>query len=206
MAYESTIGANASSITSAIEKKVLQCYESLYMDIDDGVFITNAPQDIKITDSDLSGKTGVDSSNAATFISVGQFLGFSAVQEEKLFTTSEVTVSLSGLPSHELGTNFISDILQYDYVDKDVRIYRTFFDHDTHIGSFLIFKGRVDSPVIQDDPAGTTTLAATCSSHWVDYERSNGMITNDNRHKEIYSGDKGFEFANIIVQDIQWKE
>jgi hypothetical protein len=96
--------------------------------------------------------------------------------------------------------------LQFDYIDKDVRIYRTFFDHDTHIGSFLIFKGRVDSPVIQDDPAGTTTLATTCSSHWVDYERSTGLITNDNRHKEIYSGDKGFEFANVVVQDIQWKE
>lgn len=204
MATFPIIGSNSSSVTEAIGKKVLQCYESLYMDIDDGVFITNAPADVKLQDPHFISLSNI--LGQVTFLSVGQFLGFSAVQEEKLFTTSEVTVSLSGLPSHELGTNFISDILQYDYIDKDVRIYRTFFDHDTHIGSFLIFKGRVDSPVIQDDPAGTTTLATTCSSHWVDYERSTGLITNDNRHKEIYSGDKGFEFANKIVQDIQWKE
>ena len=204
MATFPIIDSNASSVTEAIGKKVLQCYESLYMDIDDGVFITNAPADVKLQDPAFI--TGSNVLGQVTFLSVGQFLGFSAVQEEKLFTTSEVTISLSGLPSHELGTGFISDILQFDYIDKDVRIYRTFFDHDTHIGSFLIFKGRVDSPVIQDDPAGTTTLATTCSSHWVDYERSTGLITNDNRHKEIYSGDKGFEFANVVVQDIQWKE
>lgn len=182
----------SSALETAVAKKVIQCYESLYMDIDDGVYITNAPMNITI--------------GSNTYLSVGQFLGFSAIEENRIFTTSEVTVSLSGLPSHELGTNFISDILQYDYVDKDVSIYRTFFDHSSYIDSFLMFKGRVDSPVISDDPAGTTTLAATCSSHWVDYERENGLITNDSRQQGLYSGDVGFAFAKEQLKDIQWKK
>ena len=194
--FDSTDATQAKIITAA-GKQVLQLYESLYMDIDDGVFITNAPGNVTIADGIGSGTN--------VYQSVGQFLGFSAVQEEKIFTTSEVTISLSGLPSHELGTDFISDILQYDYVDKDVRIFRTFFDRDVEIGSFLMFKGRVDSPVIKENPNDTTTLATTCSSHWVDYERDNGIITNDNRQKDLYSGDKGFEFAKEVIKDVQWK-
>ena len=180
-----------SALISAVEKKVIQCYESVYMDIDDGVYITNAPYTVTI-DGDK-------------YLSVGQFLGFSSVQEEKIFTTSEVTISLSGMPSHELGTSFISDLLQYDYVDKEVKIYRTFFDHDSHIDSFLMFKGRLDSPVIQDDPTESTTIAATCSSHWVDYERTNGLITNNDRQQDLYSGDLGFDFAKETIKDIKWK-
>lgn len=181
----------SAALISAVEKKVIQCYESVYIDIDDGVYITNAPYKIAIDGND--------------YLSVGQFLGFSAVQEEKVFTTSEVTISLSGMPSYELGTSFISDLLQYDYVDKEVKIYRSFFDYDTYIDSFIMFKGRLDSPVIQDDPNKTTTIAATCSSHWVDYERTNGVITNDDRQQDLYSGDLGFAFAKETIKDIKWK-
>ena len=180
-----------SALIDAVSKQVIQCYESVYMDIDDGVYITNAPYNLTI--------------DSNTYYSVGQFLGFSSIQEEKIFTTSEVTISLSGMPSHELGTSFISDLLQYDYVDKEVKIYRSFFDSDSYIDSFLLFKGRLDSPVIQDDPNETTTIAATCSSHWVDYERINGIITNDDRQQDLYSGDLGFEYAKETIKDIKWK-
>lgn len=181
----------SSALINAVEKKVIQCHESVYMDIDDGVYITNAPFNLTI--------------DGNVYHSVGQFLGFSSIQEEKIFTTSEVTISLSGMPSHELGTSFISDLLQYDYVDKEVKIYRSFLDHNSYIDSFLMFKGRLDSPVIQDDPNETTTIAATCSSHWVDYERTNGLITNDDRQQNIYSGDLGFEYAKETIKDIKWK-
>lgn len=181
----------SSALQDAVEKKVIQCYESLYVDIDGGIYITNAPMDISI--------------DGNTYISVGQFLGFSSIEEQRLFTTSEITVTLAGIPAFETGDSFLQQVLQFDYVDKEVKIYRSFFDHDTYIDSFLMFKGRLDSPVIEDNPGDTTTVAATCSSNWVDYERTNGMITNDARHQSFYSGDLAFEFAADIVKDIQWK-
>jgi len=179
------------AIQAAVEKKVIQCYESAYLDIDGGIYITNAPMNITI---------GSD-----TYISLGGFLAFSSIEENRLFTTNEITISLAGIPAFEDGTNFINDILQYDYVDKEVRIYRSFFDHDTYIDSFLMFKGRIDSPTIDDTPDDTTTVTATCSSHWIDYERTNGMITNDTRHQVLYPGDVGFEHAKEVIKDIQWK-
>ena len=181
----------SAALQAAVEKKVIQCYESIYMDIDGGIRITNAPMSITIDGNE--------------FISVGQFLGFSQIEENRLFTTSEITATLAGIPAFETGKSFLAQVLEHDYVDKEVKIYRTFFDHDSHIDSFLMFSGRVDAPVIQDDPADTTTVAATCSSHWVDYERSNGMVTNDNRQIALYTGDRGFQYSNQIIKDIEWK-
>lgn len=181
----------SAALQAAVAKKVVQPYESLYLDIDGGIYVTNAPMDITI---------GSD-----TYISVGQFLGFSSLEENRLFTTSEITITMAGIPAFETGESFLQQILQFDYVDKEVKIYRSFFDHDTYIDSFLMFKGRVDAPVIDDDPGDTTTVACTCSSHWVDYERTNGMITNDNRQQALYTGDLAFEYAADIIKDIQWK-
>ena len=182
----------SSSLQDAVEKKVIQCYESLYIDIDGGIYITNAPMNITIDGDE--------------YVSIGQFLGFSQIEENRLFTSSDITVTLAGIPAFETGDSFLQQVLQHDYVDKEVKIYRTFFDHDSHIDSFLMFSGRVDNPVIQDDPQDTTTVAANCSSHWVDYERTNGIMTNDNRQVALYSGDRGFQYANQIVKDTTWKK
>lgn len=181
------------NLIAALEKKVIQCYESVYLDVDGGIRITNAPMNITI--------------DSNTFVSVGRFLGFSNVEEQRLFTTNEVTVTLAGIPAFDdSDENFVEQVLNHNYVDKDIEIYRTFFDHDTHIDSFLMFKGRIDSPVIQDDPADTTTVAATCSSHWVNYERTNGMITNDDRQQALYTGDRAFQYSNQVIKDIEWKK
>tara|TARA_B100001248_G_C27394870_1_gene464835 strand:+ start:1017 stop:1598 length:582 start_codon:yes stop_codon:yes gene_type:complete len=189
----------SSALQTAVEKKVIQCYESVFVDVDGGVRITNAPMSVDIVDP--------PGGSSQQFISVGQFLGFSQIQEERLFTTNEVTITLAGLPAFDnSGKSFVEQFLNHDYVDKSVRIYRTFFDHDTLLDSFLIFEGRISAPVIEDDPQNTTTVAATCSSHWIDYERTNGTITNDNRQQSLHTGDRAFQFANQVIKDIQWKE
>ena len=56
-------------LTAAVQRKVIQCYESLYMDSDGGIYITNAPYDITYDGNE--------------YISVGQFLGFSAIEENR---------------------------------------------------------------------------------------------------------------------------
>ena len=182
----------STALEDAVEKKVIQCYEAFYVDIDGGIYITNAPMNITIDGDE--------------YISVGQFLGFGTIEEQRLFTATEITVTLAGIPAFETGESFLQQILQYDYVDKQVKIHRAFFDHDTFIDSFLMFQGRLDSPVIEDDPGDTTTVAATCSNNWVDYERTNGMITNNDRQQALYTGDLGFEYAAEIIKDISWKK
>jgi len=210
---------NTGSIFDALGKKTLRCYEALAIELRkksdnslEKIFITNAPHDVTISDTDSTGFT-----SNKTFTSVGAFLGFSQIQEERLFTTSEITISLAGIPAfgknvddgsgNTVTLNFIQQFLNYNYVDQPVRIYRVFFDEDiANIGSMLMFDGRISAPVIEDDPADTTTVAATCASQWQDYERTNGVITNDNRQQSLYTGDRAFQYASKLIQDIKWQK
>tara|TARA_R100001440_G_scaffold50040_1_gene70017 strand:+ start:427 stop:1083 length:657 start_codon:yes stop_codon:yes gene_type:complete len=210
---------SSGSIFDALGKKTLRCFEAIAVELKkksstniEKIFITNAPHDVTISDTDSAGNTANE-----TFTSIGGFLAFSQIDENRLFTTSEITVSLVGIPAfgktvddgsgNSVELNFIQQFLNYDYVDQPVRIYRVFFDDEvTNLGSFLMFDGRINAPVIEDDPADTTIVAATCSSHWVDYERTTGQITNDNRQQNLYTGDRGFQFANKVIQDIKWQK
>lgn len=209
---------SSGSIFDALGNKTLRCFESVVVELRkksdnslEKIYISNAPHDVSISDTDSAGTTATK-----TFTSVGAFLGFSQIQEERLFTTSEITVSLAGIPAYDktaddgsgntVQLDFIKQFLNYNYVDQPIRIYRTFFNDSTELGSFLMFDGRISAPVIEDNPQDTTTVAATCASHWQDYERTNGVITNDNRQQSLYSGDRAFQYANKILQDIKWQK
>ena len=210
---------SSGNIFDALGKKTLRCFEALAIELRkksdnslEKIYITNAPHDVTISDTDSAGTTA-----DKTFTTLGGFLGFSQIAEERLFTTSEITISLSGVPAfgktaddgsgNTVTLNFIQQFLNYNYVDQPVRIYRVFFDENiTNLGSMLMFDGRISAPVIEDDPQDTTTVAATCASHWQDYERSNGQITNDNRQQVLYTGDRAFQYASKVIQDITWQK
>ena len=210
---------SSGNIFDALGKKTLRCFEALAIELRkksdnslEKIYITNAPHDVEISDTDSAGTTATK-----TFTSLGGFLGFSQISEERLFTTSEITISLAGVPAfgktvddgsgNDVTLNFIQQFLNYNYVDQPVRIYRVFFDEEvTNLGSMLMFDGRISAPVIEDDPQDTTTVAATCASHWQDYERSNGQITNDNRQQSLYTGDRAFQYASKVIQDITWQK
>lgn len=180
------------TIIDAVEQKTITCYEMIYADIDGGIWITNAPRDI--------------SYGGNTYLGLGAFLGFSNIEETGKFSISEITVTLSGVPAFDAGdASFVSIILQHDYIDKQVQIYRAFFNRDTFLDAFLMFEGRVSAPVIRDNPGETTTVAMTVSNNWVDYDRTNGMITNNERQQTLYPGDLFFEHANETTKDIAWK-
>ena len=210
---------SSGNIFDALGKKTLRCFEALAIELRkksdnslEKIYITNAPHDVTISDTDSAGTTA-----DKTFTTLGGFLGFSQIAEDRLFTTSEITISLSGVPAfgktaddgsgNTVTLNFIQQFLNYNYVDQPVRIYRVFFDENiTNLGSMLMFDGRISAPVIEDDPQDTTTVAATCASHWQDYERSNGQITNDNRQQSLYTGDRAFQYASKVIQDITWQK
>lgn len=182
-----------SSIINAVGKQTLMSFEMIYADIDGGIWITNAPRNI--------------SYGGQTYLALGHFLGFSNIDEQDKLTISDVTVTFSGIPAFDDGgRSFLSMVLEHDYIDKRVRIYRAFFDRETFIDAFLMFEGRISSPVIKDNPGQSTTVAITVSNNWVDYDKTNGMLTNDARHQVLYPGDIFFEHASENTKDIVWKK
>jgi len=137
-----------------------------------------------------------------TYTALGYFLGFSDIEESADLMVQTVTISLSGV-----GQEYISAFLNYGYIDRTVRIYKAFLDEDDALVSdpFLIFEGRMDSPVIQEDPDnGACTVAVTATNQWVDFERKAGRHTNHEEQQIHFPGDMFFEFASEIVKDVIW--
>ena len=189
------------TLQNAVANKVLQAYELVYMDIDGGFYITNAPWNVTITGNPGGTKNG-------TYIGVGRFLNFSEIKEETKFTISELTATLSGIPAFDDNNDsIIADLLNpsLNYIDKAVEISRVFYDNNTYLDAVMIFKGRVSAPVITDDPSETTTVAMTASNNWIDYERTNGVVTTDARQQALYTGDRGFQYAKDTIKDIKWQ-
>lgn len=140
--------------------------------------------------------------NSNNYVGLGHMLGFSDVEETSALVTGTLSFSLSGVDK-----TYLSFFLSRNYIDREVRLYKTFLDSALSlIGTpILIFSGRIHKPVIQENPSdGTCTLAIESASHWVDFERRSGRHTNFLEQQVYFPDDKGFEFASEVMKDIKW--
>lgn len=137
------------------------------------------------------------------YIAFGHLIGFNDIEETHELVVSSLTISLSGVDQA-----YIAKFLLEPYIDRQVKIYKAFLNINTEAlvsDPILIFDGRMDSPTISEDPdAGTCTVAVSCTNAWVDFERRPGRKTNHEEQQIWFYGDKGFEFASEITQEVKW--
>jgi hypothetical protein len=137
------------------------------------------------------------------YISMGHLLGFGDIEETHELVVSNMSVSLSGVDQI-----YISKFLSVSYIDRQIKIYKAFLNTNTEAviaDPVLIFDGRMDQPVIAEDPdAGTSVVTVNCTNAWVDFERRPGRKTNHEEQQIWFPGDKGFEFASEITKEIKW--
>ena len=137
------------------------------------------------------------------YISMGHLLGFGDIEETHELVVSNMTVSLSGVDQR-----YFSTFLSVSYVDRQITSYKSFLNVNTEVlvtDPILIFDGRMDQPVIAEDPdAGTSVVTVNCTNAWVDFERRPGRKTNYEEQQIWFPGDKGFEFASEITKEIKW--
>lgn len=107
-----------------------------------------------------------------TYTNLGRLLSISDITNELRATASELSISLSGIP-----TGSVSAVLNQQIKGSTVEIYRGFFDPVTHAllnlapstNPLLKFKGIVTNYEISDDvdvttSTATTTITLTCNS------------------------------------------
>jgi len=151
-------------------------------------YLTDAPADITY------------SSN--TYLSTRGMLGVSDITEENEIKIESVDITLSAV-----ATENVKLFLDYDYIDRRVLIHRTVLDDNyTIIGTpILVFDGRLDQPRIQEDFQNrTATLAVTATSHWADFEATEGRHTNDTEQQTLFTGDNFFANATETQKDVKW--
>lgn len=143
-----------------------------------------------------------------TYLGNGHFAQFSALEETATLIVHQARFSLSGVDQA-----WVSTVLSYDFLDREALAYLALLDTDslTPIADpFLIFRGRMDSPSIADDPPGlsqpgTTTVTVEASSDWADFGRVAGRHTNHEDQQIFFPGDMGFDMASAeMFTAVQW--
>jgi hypothetical protein len=135
-----------------------------------------------------------------TFVSSSHFLNVQTVRESSELRVGTTKLVLSGVEQL-----FISAFINGSYVARQVRVLRAFLnDQNAIIGEpVLIYDGRIDTYNIKDSK-NTSTIEVDLASHWADFEKKSGRVTNSNSQSLHFAGDKGFDFAANIVKDIKW--
>ena len=138
--------------------------------------------------------------DSESYTGIGNFAGFSVVEEGVDLQTYTVTISISGIP-----TALLSISLDEDYQNRFVTLFQGFLNDSYALISdpVEIFKGRVNQMNIE---AGeTATISLTVESRLVDWERPRIRRYNNNDQQVAFSGDKGFEFVpQMVEKELIW--
>jgi|LakMenEpi03Aug12_release.lakeMendotaPanAssembly.Ray.scaffolds.fasta_scaffold59846_3 hypothetical protein len=178
-------GMNAATQTE-VAKQNITSFELLEIVLDAATYrYTNGPWNV--------------SYGGNTYEALGNFLGFSEIQENTQMQIAEVTITLTGLKADSI--NFFAST---DFIDRTVRIYRQLWnDTSGVVGTYKIFEGRFKSAALEDS-GDTITVGGVASNQFVDFERIAGRLTNDDDQQYHYPNDRFFEFSHEVLKDVKW--
>lgn len=127
-------------------------------------------------------------------------LSIGAPKESLELRVPTLSVTLSGVNQANISTALIEGSL-----DRVVQVWRCLLDSNEAlvVDPVEIFKGRIDAFSYSDDE-DSASLSWDCVSHLADFERVAGRRANDAEQQFIFSGDRGFEFAALVSQDVKW--
>ena len=138
--------------------------------------------------------------NSNTYSASSHLLEIGSPRETRDLNVNTLNIRLSGVEQ-----SYISIVLNQDWINKSVTIYRAVIDTDgTIIGDPInIFQGLITQFEISED-ANSVDVDLQAASHWADFEKTAGRLTNDNRQKQFFPTDDGMNFAAQTVKDIKW--
>ena len=159
------------------------------------VYLTNSFIDLSY-DSDTAPDTG-----ANNYTAQGQFLALGNVDESRDLRVGSMTLAFTAVDFTTLAY-----VLNNEYIDRRVVLYRAVLSDDYTIDStkvFQYFDGRIKEFAISEAPT-SAMLSLSVGSQFADYEKLSGRRTNSDSQQRFFANDVGFEFAPQIQTDIKW--
>lgn len=185
------------TLLTEVQKKAVTYVDMVFIDVNGGYYVTTHNNPITYQSN--------------VYQSFGQLLSFDTIEENINFEIPNIKITISGIPAHDNSnqTNFATTVIGADYTDKDVKIYRKYFNADgseitQDEGVIQIFEGTIQDASIAANKE-TCVVELTTASHWVDFDRQNGRFTNENSQKDAFSGDEGMQYARDVQKEIEWK-
>lgn len=141
--------------------------------------------------------------NNELYQAVGNYLGFSQLEETADFQISKLQVQLSFTDSA-----IIALIQDYDLVGNPMSIWNAFLSNSTGqiIGEpVLMFRGKTDGGTVEDT-AESAIVTLEVVEEMVDFDRTNGRKTNYEQQRKLFPNDKGLSRqAAMAGKTLYWK-
>lgn len=185
----------SSGLITSLSGQQLRTADLVEIHLSTAVYFTNTFLDLAY-DSATAPDAGSNN-----YIAQGQFLGIGNVQESKDLKVGSMSLAFTAVDYTTLAY-----VLNNEYIDRRVVLYRAVLDENYAIDStkvFQYFDGRIKDFGISESPT-TATLAFNVGSQFADYDKIAGRRTNTDSQARFFSGDVGFEFAPQIQTDIKW--
>lgn len=138
-----------------------------------------------------------------TYLALGNFLNYDAVDESAEMKVTQATVTLSGVDQV-----WMSNLLTLQYIGRTMVVYKAFYNTSggVIVDPFAILQGPMDEPETSEDPAGGTHfITIRVTSQGADLQAPAGFHTNVAEHQAIFAGDMGFEFAAQVAGELASK-
>ena len=133
-----------------------------------------------------------------TYTGLGDAAGMSPIDEQSLIQASGANLVLNGVKS-----SLIATALSAQYTNRDGKIFLGMFDTSKNVIAdvYTLFVGKMDVMIIREQ-GDTSTIELKLENRLVALERAIERRYTDEDQKNLFSGDKGFEF----VPDLQDKQ
>ena len=139
--------------------------------------------------------------NSETYTGVGSLLSVGDVEDTLELKTTGVSLTLAGMDS-----TIINLALNENYVNRNITIFTGFLSGGTdHVqGTMTLFKGRIQSMTIADDPQGAT-IQLQCENRLIDLDRPSNLRFTKDSQTFINADDTCFSrVQNMQDKEIVW--
>ena len=147
--------------------------------------------------------SGVDdlTINSETYTGAGDLLAIGEIEEDIDLSSKGISISLSGMD-----TTVLNIALTESYQNRFVTIFLGYVMGGTNevAGVVTLFKGRITTLTVNDNPAGAT-ISIDAESRLIDLERPSNLRYTKESQNFLHSGDTGFNrIASIQDKEIIW--
>ena len=138
--------------------------------------------------------------DSQTYVADGSLSITDQIQENSDLEYSDISMQLYNT------TNSIKNIFLTDnYVNKNAVIFCAFLDpSETIINAFEYFKGTVASASVSDTTNGII-VDVQLANQFKNWDIVRGRKFTDQSQQDIYTGDRGMQFAHLAKNDIRWR-
>lgn len=175
-----------STLLTALEQDDVRMVHLIYLGISSGLYYTDNAFDITY--------------DSNTYDATPYLLEVGSPRESRDLRVNQMNVQFSGV-----GLSLSGVFLTNNWMNKPATIYKAALNaNGTLAGTPLtVFNGQISNWQFNESGSKSTVTVAI-SSHWSDFQKKQGRLTNTNSQQFYFSGDLGFQYAAHTVRDLKW--